>query len=255
RALRGWPERAHAGPPSHPAGATAAPTRPAADACQRGAAGGPGGACRSLPPDRACQRAAGAQQSADHDGGAMNATATQRDPVAFSPALTAEDSEANRWMREATLRLRRETCWRWHLNAKVGGDQMADRLVESLDLTRYRDEKLAFFESDVAARYLSEQLRVTPWRDERELRRGGFGWAAKELQLDALSRFVLGLALLAGFDGAAGPVIAGCLNDATRTQPTLALAQRLWDRPEEALALADPSHALWRLGLLQHPTQ
>jgi hypothetical protein len=185
----------------------------------------------------------------------MTATATQRDPVVFSPALWAEDAEANHWMRQATLRLRRETCWRWHLSSKDSGSGSSNRVIESLDLTRYQDEKRAFFDGDVTARYLSEQLRITSWSGEREPRRGGFGWVAKQLQLDEVSRFALGLALVAGFDGAAGPVIAGCLNDATRTQPTLALVQRLWDRPGEVPSLADPAHPLWRIGLLQQPLQ
>src|SRR5262249_11876077 len=103
----------------------------------------------------------------------------------------------------------------------------------------------------ITARYLADQMRAAPRDLPVEPQRGGFGWTAQALGLDEAARFVLGLALLVGFDGAAGPVIAGCLGDATKLLPTLALAQRLWDRPEEVLALADPRHALWRIGLLQ----
>ncbi|ASC73020.1 hypothetical protein XM38_039820 [Halomicronema hongdechloris C2206] len=58
------------------------------------------------------------------------------------------------------------------------------------------------------------------------------------------------LALTPVFDAAAAPVIATCQNNPAATQPTLALAQTLWDRPGEILALADGSHPLWRYGLL-----
>ncbi|NWF60417.1 MAG: hypothetical protein HXY43_14435 [Fischerella sp.] len=39
-------------------------------------------------------------------------------------------------------------------------------------------------------------------------------------------------------------------NDVNATQPTLALAQQLWDEPEKVLAIADPAHSLWRYGLV-----
>src|SRR5262249_21616423 len=47
-----------------------------------------------------------------------------------------------------------------------------------------------------------------------------------------------------------GQVIACCLNDASRTLPTLALAQRLWDDPDELVHSFDPAHALLRHGLI-----
>ena len=178
----------------------------------------------------------------------MTAMAKPRqNPVVFSPTMCAEDAEANHWMRQATLRLRRETSWRWHQANKGHGS--TDRLLESLDLTRYADEKQTFFASNVTARYLTDEMEGMPPPAQRG-QRGGFAWAAEELALDEAARFALGLALLAGFDSAAGPVIAGCLADATKTLPTLALLGRLWDRLDEALVLADPAHPLWRLGLL-----
>jgi hypothetical protein len=72
-----------------------------------------------------------------------------------------------------------------------------------------------------------------------------------ECGLDSMCCFSFGLALLASFDSAAGPVIATCQNDANRTLPTVALVQKLWDQPDEALALADPTHPLFRYGLLR----
>ena len=71
------------------------------------------------------------------------------------------------------------------------------------------------------------------------------------LELDEVSTFALALGLVTTFDSASAPIVAACLNDPGRTQPTLELAQRLWDQPEEALRLSDPFHPLWRLGLLE----
>ncbi|MBX6323606.1 MAG: ATP-binding protein, partial [Rhodospirillaceae bacterium] len=169
----------------------------------------------------------------------------RREPAAFSPTLWAEDAEAEHWLRQATLRLRRETAWRWHLAERPGSPRAGDRLMESLDLTRYADEKRAFFAEDVTARYLAEQMRPPPRAIEGEPPRGGFAWAARTLALDEAARLALGIALLAGLDSAAGPVIAGCHGDGSGMLPTLGLVQRLWDRPEEVSALADPQHPLW----------
>ena len=65
---------------------------------------------------------------------------------------------------------------------------------------------------------------------------------------------MLALALLPAVDSAAGAVIAACLNDPGRSEPTLALAQRLWDEPDELLRCFDPAHALFRHGLLAQRT-
>jgi hypothetical protein len=46
-------------------------------------------------------------------------------------------------------------------------------------------------------------------------------------------------------------VISACLNDQTKSLPNLALAQKLWDDPEQVLALADRFHALFRYGLIR----
>jgi hypothetical protein len=187
----------------------------------------------------------------------MSATAAADPFVAFSPALRAGDRLANHWLRQVTLRLRREVRWRWKERqaGQVGapGQAASKRLAESLDLTRYWEAKRRFFAEDTTARYLSETLaepfRPTPGTSPR----GSFGWLVEELELDGVSAFALGLGLITTFDSAAAPVIATCLNDPGRTQPTLELAQRLWDRPEEVLSLADPFHPLWRLGILQQP--
>jgi ATPase family associated with various cellular activities (AAA) len=177
----------------------------------------------------------------------------------FSPDLKAGDGVANTWMRQVTLRLRREVAWRWHQqgvheHGALGKlPPLVEQLSASLDLTRYWAEKRSFFERDATAQYLSNQLSLDPFQGDHAVLKGSFGWVVATLDLDAASAFVLALGLMAVFDPAAGPVIAACLNESNATQPTLDLAQQLWDEPEHMLAIADPSHPLWRYGLLQRP--
>lgn len=176
--------------------------------------------------------------------------------VTFSPGLAGADACANYWMRQVTVRLRREICWRWHERDGMGAPDRApapasDRLTESLDMARYWDAKRAFFEADATAGYLSEQLIEEPPALASQAARGSFSWVVRALRLDDLSAFALALGLTASSDNAVGPVVAACLNDPSKTHPTLGLAQKLWDQPEGVVLLADPAHPLWRTGLLQ----
>ena len=183
-------------------------------------------------------------------------------PPTFQPRLVLGDAAGAYWLRQATLRLRREICWTWVERSLLTGEPLAalpgalppftDPTASSLDLARYDDDKRAFFEGDVTAAYLSELIAAPaservggePGVD------GGFGWVARELELAPVECFVLALALLAGVDAAAGPVIAACLNDPQRPYPTAGLAQRLWDRPEEILAVTGHADRLRHAGLL-----
>jgi hypothetical protein len=176
-------------------------------------------------------------------------------PAAFSPELGADDEVGAFWLRQVALRLRREVAWRWHERgeAQRAPSAAADRLIESLDLVRHWEAKQRFFLEDTAALFLSERLAEPFVPPQPEPARGSFGWVVEKLGLDDVSTFGLALALITTFDSAAAPVVAACLNDAGRTQPTLELAQRLWDRPEDVLNLSDPAHPLWRIGLLQQP--
>jgi hypothetical protein len=123
-------------------------------------------------------------------------------------------------------------------------------LRTSLDLARYDDDKRAFLEHDETARWLGEQIAGLGVAAAPSVPLGGFAWVAERLELAPVERFVLALSLAAATDSAAGSVFAACQNDATRTRPSLALAQRLWDAPEDVAALADPAHRLYRHGLL-----
>jgi len=155
-----------------------------------------------------------------------------------------------------TVRLRREICWRWHLRQGVAAPHRdalphpESHLLEALDLVRHAEAKQQFFRTDVTARFLTQQLEV-PRPPAQGTARGSFGWVVEQLALTDAAAFTLALAVSATVDGAVGPVIAACLDDASRTNPTLALAQKLWDDPAPVIDLADPGHALWSHALVQ----
>jgi hypothetical protein len=182
-------------------------------------------------------------------------TASVREIRAFSPSLAAADPLANYWLRQVMLRLGREVCWMWQErtgSAPAGiMPPLVDRLSESLDRSRYWEEKQRFFQEDATAGYLTEQIGNDPPAHLGPASRGSFGWVIEQARLDEVSTFLLSLSLMSSFDSAAGSVIAACHNDGNRTAPTLALAQKLWDRPEEVLGPADPMGPLFRLGLLR----
>ena len=179
-------------------------------------------------------------------------------PTALLPRLTVGDPVGAHWLRQVTLRLRREVCWTWLERGLLTGSSLAplpgvlppfaEPALAALDLARYHDDKLRFFESDETAAYLSQLIAMPEPDDDRVA--GGFGWVARELALAPVECFVLALALLASIDGAAGPVFAACLNDPQHSAPTPALAQRLWDSPQEILAAAGCDERLHRVGLL-----
>lgn len=189
----------------------------------------------------------------------MTAPLVQRQavPAAFTPGVHCGDDLARYWLGQVTLRLRREVAWLWHERGLqgVGGSERGalppsiDRALAALDLQRYEHDKRAFFVSDVTARYLSDGI-AAPVPPSIEAERGSFGWLVQQLRLEPVDCFVLALSLLPAIDSAAGPVIASCLNDPARTLPALALAQRLWDEPDELLRCFDPAHVLLRYGLL-----
>lgn len=186
----------------------------------------------------------------------MQSEAYKSAPVVFSPDLRADDELANYWLRQATLRLRREIAWIWHERgngAEIRPGELPpaiDKASDSLDLSRHWLEKQEFFSSDVTARYLTEQVQA-PRPDVQGPPRGSFGWVITELGLDDVSAFALGLGLASAFDASFGSVIASCLNDSSRVYPNLALVQRLWDRPDEVLSISDPMHPLFAFGLLR----
>ncbi len=179
-------------------------------------------------------------------------SATQ--PVLLNPGVTIADAAVAYWLRQVTLRLRREVSWCWANRTgqivHAGLPPLIDAAAANLDLTRYDADKRRFYDTDVAARYLTEQLAgATPASSTTPVR-GSWDWLARELGLEPAGQFVLALALAARLDSALGPVCSTCLNDASRPYPTLALAQRLWDEPDQIIRIADGGHPLFRHGLL-----
>lgn len=193
----------------------------------------------------------------------MSNAATLPPPETFLPSLRAGDPLAAHWLRHVTLRLRREVAWLWHERGPTAVERapaapgalppFADRLEASLDLSRHAGEKKRFFAEDETAAYLTRLIQEPPASSRRTPPSGSFSWVARELALTPVDCFLLALAVSPAADSAAGPVYAACLNDPVRTLPTLGLAQRLWDRPEELLPFASPAHPLFTHGLLPAP--
>lgn len=177
-------------------------------------------------------------------------------PVTFFPGITADDALAAYWLRQVTARMRREVCWCWHQRRNNAASSEAflsspeAKAVHTLDLSRYEEDKRRFFMSDPTARFLTERIETDSRPHEHASMKGSFNWVVESLGLDDTSTFVLALGLATTFDSGMGSVIAVCLSDPGRTHASLALAQMLWDRPEKIIALADPTHKLYRYGLL-----
>ncbi len=164
----------------------------------------------------------------------------------MNPQITVADALAAWWLRQVTLRLRREVCWcRYQRDGASAEDgrlpPLVDPAQENLDLQRHHADKQRFFDSDVTAAYLSEQLRSVP-----KPAATGSRWVG----LSEAAQFLLALALAARLDAALGPVCAAAQNDPARPFPTLALAQRLWDDPLAVAFVAHAGQALFSHGLL-----
>ncbi len=176
-------------------------------------------------------------------------------PILITPMLGAVDDLTCYWLSQATLRLRREACWCWFLRTEqarsTGIPPITDQSVENLELTRYDAEKHGFFNTDVTANYLTDKIESTSPSSTGQVVAGSWAWLQDNLGLDESAQFVLALGLAARADSSIGPVISACMNDASRPFPTLALAQRLWDDPKAIIVCADPTHELFRSGLLQ----
>jgi len=180
-------------------------------------------------------------------------------PATFLPGIETGDPLASHWLRQVTVRLRREVCWLWHERrpevAAVPGTlpPYTDRLATTLDFTRYTEQKAAFFRDDETAAYLSELLEAAspdgPGAPPPAA--GSFAWLTRELSLEPVECFLLALGLLPAIDSTATSVIAAVLNDPAKTQPTLSLAQRLWEDPAAVLRLADRQHPLFKYAFLQ----
>jgi len=180
-------------------------------------------------------------------------SAAPRPAAMFNPGIRVPDPFAAWWLRQVSLRLRREVAWCWHQRGEAPAPHDGrlpppnDPVLDSLDLGRFQEQKQRFFADDVAARYLTEQIAQEPTASPADSR---FARATQVLQLTSAAQFLLALALAARTDAALGAVCAACQNDPGRCYPTLALAQRLWDDPVDVVAAASPHHLLFACGLL-----
>ncbi|MEO7232681.1 MAG: AAA family ATPase [Polaromonas sp.] len=179
----------------------------------------------------------------------------------LNPDLAIGDPACAHWLAQVVLRLRREIAWCWQQRGQGTAVALAgalppitDAVQDSLDLTRFRDDKRAFFAEDVTARYLTACIDSDEAPRLMLNRMGDWGWLARECDLTPAAQFVLACALAARIDASLGAVCAACQNDPSRPWPTLALAQRLWDDPMAVAACADAGHALFRHGLLSLPS-
>ncbi len=187
----------------------------------------------------------------------MKSAASQLPPT-FQPLLQVGDALSEYWLRQVTVRLRREIAWLWYQrtgerNAPDKLPPFTEPLPEALDQTRFAAQRARFFREDETAGYLTELLREAPPETRGQPARGSFTWVARELNLTPLDRFVLALAICPVIDSSAETVLAASLGNPAARAPTLALAQRLWDEPEAVLTIATTTHPFFRYGILSEP--
>ena len=180
-------------------------------------------------------------------------------PFTMMPGFSVNDQMAKHWLRQVTIKLRREIAWLWYEQGVLPEGRpdtlppFKDKAPAVLNMQRFWKKKQEFFRTDPTAKYLSELLEE-PIDYTGSVARGSFSWIIEELELNDIEAFTLALGLISVLDNSIGAVIAACHNDANKIQPTLALAQRLWDYPEQVMGVADPAHPLFHYGLLQSPT-
>src|SRR5262249_32142562 len=174
-----------------------------------------------------------------HPGGGlgMSRAVTMQGAAAITPGLQVGDPLVAFWLAQVNIRLRREVCWCWQQRGGRSdtGDgslpPVVDSAMEVLEWVRFQEQKLRFFRSDPAARYLSETLAALERPSADGSTPGTWAWMVRQLTLDDAAQFVLALALAYRLDAGLAPVCATCMNDLTRPFPTLALAQHLWESP------------------------
>lgn len=178
-------------------------------------------------------------------------------PAMVTPGLLIQDQHAAYWFAQVNLRLRREVAWCWFQRMNqplVEGviPPVTDATAENLDMVRFAEQKAQFFAADPACVFLSEQIQNL----HRPARQAGC-WSklVNELELNDAEQFVLSLGLSIQLDAGLAPVFSTCLNDLNKPYPTLALAQRLWDEPQQIIRCADSEHRLFRYGLLVSQNQ
>lgn len=173
-------------------------------------------------------------------------------PAMITPGRLINDEHAAYWFAQVNLRLRREVAWCWFQRMNqpmVEGviPPVTDATAENLDMVRFAEQKMQFFAADPACVFLSEQINNLHQPTSQS---GRWSWLVSELGLNDAEQFVLALGLSMQVDAGLAPIFATCLNDLNKPYPTLALAQRLWQEPQQIIPCADSEHRLFHYGLL-----
>jgi hypothetical protein len=179
-------------------------------------------------------------------------------PITMMPGIEVDDPLAAYWLCQVTLRVRREIAWLWHQRGLLAGAELAptplpvmdDPTGDVLDRARFDAERGAFFSSDATARHLSTMIDAPAGPASGAAATGSFSDLVRRLELEPHHCLVLALALAQRIDSSIGTAFAACLNVANRSPATLALAQRLWARPQEIFRCLDASDRLARSGIL-----
>ena len=181
----------------------------------------------------------------------------EEEKISFTSGIRTEDNLANYWLMQVTLRLRREICWlqnEQRINIESINPvlpEFPDKLSSILNIEKFYERKIDFFENDVTAKYLSNKLDFPESETAPTLIPGSFSWVVKNLNLDYFSCFVLMLGAAPLIDNTIGSIISYCLLDQNKIKPNISLVQKLWDNKNEIIKLNDPSHPLFRFGLIQ----
>jgi hypothetical protein len=123
-------------------------------------------------------------------------------PDFFLPGLTVTDAVGSYWLRQAMWRLRREIAWLWYERGWHGQDTppgtvppLTDKLVTALDLTRFAEQKQVFFETDVAASFLTQLIHEPP-PETADAAPGSFSALARRVVCWQLVKMMLSAASL-----------------------------------------------------------
>jgi len=169
----------------------------------------------------------------------------------FVPGMGVSDPLVAWWLNQVTARLRRHVRWLQHITGHTyaADDSPHDSAELVFLLSKTHNEKLKFFETDPTAGYLTRSMRARR-PQQYSMAPGSFKWIVDALRLTDAETFVLALALTPSLDSSFGEAASICASGPTRGSATLALAQKLWDAPEEIVACADLSHALFAYHLV-----
>lgn len=144
------------------------------------------------------------------------------------------DHIAGYWIQQSENKVRRELVW-----------QRADLGRPLIN----RAQKQEFFTKDPTAAHLTKILaEEKPYLGESYS--GSLSWLAQHWHLTPVECWMIGLSLFSFIEGGAGSLFAEILGRKGHLNPSLQLAQLLWDQPQEVLIFLDPAQRLLQSGLI-----